>query len=49
MGRTLPGAARRRIDKCQLQPWRALLMDFQGRILVSFEYLPEIMIDLRHA
>jgi len=24
-------------------------MDFQGRILVSFEYLPEIMIDLRHA
>jgi hypothetical protein len=24
-------------------------MDFQGRIPVSFEYLPEIMIDLRHA
>nr|WP_311464856.1 hypothetical protein [uncultured Ottowia sp.] len=49
MGCTLPGAARRRIDKCQLQPWRALLMDFQGWIPVSFEYLPEIMIDLRHA
>jgi hypothetical protein len=24
-------------------------MDFQGWVPVSFEYLPEIMIDLRHA